>query len=473
MDQSPSESAMNRFLETAPDFREPTLVQVVPGMPTLPQLKAMAQARKAEGLPTVDQSAGDIDALGKPLDPQFLQWRREFRDLLKTKAGDLVFPHKSGEVDGYPAHYQMAYPEVVEILADSFGIKGPHLAVQTSSGRNALSMLFHALRLRALSEKGMEEDGALAMILDPMAWSGYTPLADDLGIHLINSPGVKGHSLGQSAEGLKAAIEFAKTQELSPAGIITVIPSNPTGLGMPAEELQKMLETAAESKIPLLVDAFYSPLDPEGHRHAVNFEELENLPPEILQYLGILVGETKVTHSQIKTATAFWMSPKGYDGIAKDIIGAAQRRMSATNTYPVPPAALTAAALHTFKGGIHEAMGERWNALQAARNGLRRMFDSLGLPLTIGDSFYGMAALVDAGGNSLIRDDEGRPIDDPVETVRQLVKKYGLVPAPGITFRSSLSAAKTMRLTATASTKELVMLQGIFEQMIREAQIHG
>ena len=129
--------------------------------------------------------------------------------------------------------------------------------------------------------------------------------------------------------------------------------------------------------------------------------------------------------------------------------------------------------IYQYPEGIHKAMGPRWNALVAARNGIKQTFDDFQLPLTIGGSFYGVGALVDSDGNSLIRDVEGRPISDPVQAVKELITQHGLVGAPGITFRSSSSAAKTIRLTATASKKELAELKNIIDCMLEKARFHG
>ena len=473
---SASQSAMEDFIAQAPDFRDPVFVAKIKDMPTLPDLGVLAVARQLEGLPTVEQSAGDIAALGQPLNPEFLEYIDEVREKIVDPQGKPIFPRDSGEIDGFLGKYQMVYPGAVEVLADSWGIKGRVLGVQTMSGRNALAMYFHALRQRALAlqKDGKLPKGQLAIILDPYAWSGYQPLATDLDIALINSPISAENNLGQSAEGLKEALKFAKFQEFITIGILSVVPSNPIGLGISSEEMAKMIGIAAKDDVPILIDAFYSPLDERGHQEAVGMPYLEKeLPPEILKYLALLVGETKVTHSQTKTGTLIHMAPEGHDELAQQLMILVKKRMSTTNTYPTPRAALTSFALHQYPEGIHKAMGPRWNALVAARNGIKQTFDDFQLPLTIGGSFYGVGALVDGDGSSLIRDVEGRPISDPVQAVKELITQHGLVGAPGITFRSSSSAAKTIRLTATASKKELAELKNIIDCMLEKARFHG
>jgi len=465
---SPSEAAMESFIAQSPDLHEPALVKPVPGLPTLPDLKADAQARKAQGLPTIDQSAGDIAALNQPMNPDFIEYRETLRPQLVDQYGKPAFPEANGEVHGYPSNYKREYPIGIEKLAKGWGIeKTPFLGLQTVSGRNVLDLVFRGLKANALKQDGTKEP---AIILDPMAWSGYKPLAGELGIKLLNGPTVEGHSLSQSEEGFRSSLEMIRDKKLNPAALVTVVPSNPTGLGITKEELIKLATAAAEEKVPLLIDAFYSPLHPEGHKASVHIGELEKeLPPEILKYIGIIVGETKVSDSQKKTGSFLWMAPKGHDDLAKSLLQIARKRMQDTNTYPRPDEVLTSIALHEYPDGIHAAMGPRWEALQGARQGIKKVFDELGLPLTIGSSFYGTAALVDPSGESLIRDKEGRPIEGTEETIKALTNDHGIVGAPGLMFRSSPSAGKTVRLTATATPQDIEQLKNVFGEMLEKA----
>jgi aspartate/methionine/tyrosine aminotransferase len=466
-----SAEAMQAYIAQAEDLHEPAMQVSNPNLPTLPDLKALAQQRRAEGEEVIDQSAGDIDALNQPLSPDFLAYVEEYRNTAKDEKGNPLFPRAEGEVGEWPANYQRAYPEAIKLLGRSWGIeKTPFLGIQTVSGRNALDLMFRGLLARAKTKKGSDKEPAL--ILDPFAWSGYGPLARDLGIKLINTPATEG--LTQSPEALIEALEYARQQGLNPVGTVLVTPSNPTGLGMPKENLKALAEAAAEADIPLLVDAFYSPLDPKGHDEAVNLAYLENvLPPEVLKYISMLVGETKVTSSQKKTGTLINLAPEGHDEIAKILYKIALKRISTTNAYPRPDEVATAMALHTYPGGIHDAMGPRWTALEETRKAIRELCDDLGLPLSIGESFYALIALVDPEGNGLVRDEEGAPVDDPKEIIDTLIRRFGLVGAPGLMFRSTESAKNMARLTATASPDEVAALRGVLEQMLQEAQQHG
>lgn len=470
--QSPSHEAMERFLRTAEGLHVPQRwVSPNPPLPTLPALKKAAQARRAQGLETVDQSAGDIDDVGQPMNPEFYRWIEQIRGIL-VSAGHKEFARTDRAPSGYPGHYQQQYPVVTDKLAESLGLREtPHQALQTVSGRAALDFALRGLLARA-QEKGLELPPAI--ILDPLAWSGYQPLAKDLGIEIIQAPVTEGHGLANSEEGLQAALAFAKNNGLAPIAAIPILPSNPTGAGMDREELRRFIESAAERELPVMIDGFYSPLHPWGHQHAIPLGWLEqNLTPEALGHLGVVVGETKVTSSQEKTGSVVWLAPKGHDQIAKTVIGAGMGRLSTTNSYPRPSEAMAAYALHTFPGGIHAAMGPRYVALDRTRAAMRAACDALELPLTIGGSFYGTAALVDSSGQTLIRDAEGRPVEDTNRAIQTLVERFGLVGAPGGMFSSAPEAGVMARLTAAVTLDDVAAVKTIFGQMLEEARRHG
>jgi hypothetical protein len=195
--------------------------------------------------------------------------------------------------------------------------------------------------------------------------------------------------------------------------------------------------------------------------------ELEQaLAPEALAYLGAIVGETKVTSSQNKTSTLFWFAPDtDNNAIAETVTEAALQRLRTTNSYPRPNEALVAYALHTFPGGIHEAMGPRYRALDDARQAMRTVCDTHGLPLSIGGSFYGTVALVDESGRSLIRDDDGNPLDDPRLISELLINRFGLVGAPGGMFSSAPEANRMVRLTAAVTLEQVEKVGEIFARL--------
>ena len=266
-------------------------------------------------------------------------------------------------------------------------------------------------------------------------------------------------------------LEFARDNGLTPIAAVPILPSNPTGVGMERTELARFIEAAAAADLPVMIDAFYSPLVPEGHAEAVPLGWLEReLAPEALAYLGVLVGETKVTSSQNKTGTMIWLAPKGHDDIANVVIETALTRMRAINGYPRPQDALVAYALHTFPGGVHAAMGPRYEALDATRRAMRAACDEYDLPFSIGGSFYGTAALVDEDGQSLIRDGDGHPLTDPRQVSELLINEFGLVGAPGGMFTPAPEGASMVRLTAAVTLEDVEKVGGIFGRLVEAAR---
>ena len=456
---------MDRFVARSAGLRVPRVSIAVPGLPTLPDLKKLARDRRAAGLAVIDQSAGDIDDVGQPLHPELPAWIEETRDRLVV-AGASELRRTTGDAYGYPANYQQQYPAVLAILAHSWGIRGPTLAVQTVSGRAVLDCAFRGLIARAKTRKLATP---YALMLDPLAWSGYQPLAADLDLQLIHMPAVPGHGLAASAEGLRAGLEFAASLGSSVIGAVPVVPSNPSGIGLTADELLALVQTAAAADVPVLIDAFYSPLDPRGHAVCVPFAELEaRLAPEALGNVGMVVGETKVASSQNKTASLFWCAPPGHDATARTVTHHANERLKTTNLYPRPQEAVVAAALHTFPGGLHAAMGPRYVALRDARDAMRSECDRLGIPLSIGGSFYGTAALVDGQGASLLRDNEGQPLGDARAMISALVARYGLVGAPGGMFSPAPEATVMVRLTAAVTLDDIARVGHILAQLLEQ-----
>lgn len=461
---SPSALALQRFIERSPGLREPRVSVKIPGLPTLPDLKKVAQDHRAAGHQVIDQSAGDIDDVGQPLSEEFISWIDEARDAL-AKEDPAGFRRTSGDAYGFPGNYRQQFPVVTATLARSWGISAtPFLSMQTVSGRAAIDFTFRGL-IRRAEEAGKK--GKFALILDPLAWSGYKPLAADLGLAMVHAPAVPQHGLSSSVEGLRSALAFAADNDLVPIGAIPILPSNPTGQGMDREELRRFVEHAAAADLPVVIDAFYSPLSPRGHAEEVPLGYLERrLAPEALQYLGVIVGETKVTSSQNKTSTLFWLDPEpGEASIATTVVETAMQRLRTTNSYPRPNEALVAYALHTFPGGIHRAMGPRYAALDNTREAMREACDRHGLPLAIGGSFYGTVALVDEGGTSLIRDENGESLTDPRRVSAMLIERFGLVGAPGGMFSPAPEANTMVRLTAAVTLEDVEKVGGIFARL--------
>jgi len=466
-----SEQAMRRFVALSPGLQDPRRSVHDPRLPTLPDLKMIARERRAAGHDVIDQSAGDIDDVGEPLADAFSEWVEETRDRLVGE-GYGYFARTPGNPFGFPANYQQQFPVVTEALARSWGVqRTPCEALQTLSGRTVIDYALRGLVARA---RAAGKEPPYVVLLDPFAWSGYRPLAADLDLSLIHGPARPDRGLATSAESLAAALELSEAEGLTAIGAVPILPSNPTGVGLELAELGRLVETAAEADVPVVVDAFYSPIAPEGHAEAIPLSGLEReLAPEALGYLGIIVGETKVTSSQNKTGSLLWMAPAGRDEVAQRVLAEARRRMRATNGYPRAQEALVAYALHTFPDGIHAAMGPRYRALEAARVAMREAFDELGLPLSVGGSFYGTAALVDDTGETLVRDADGRPLTDPRAVSATLIERFGLVGAPGGMFSPAPEAAKTARLTAAVTLEDVGKVRGILARMLDEARRHG
>jgi aspartate/methionine/tyrosine aminotransferase len=465
---SVSALAMDRFVASSPGLQQPRIAEKIPGLPTLPDLKLLAHERRAAGLPVIDQSAGDIDEVGQPLSEEFVAWIPEARDRL-VAAGCTGVRRTTGDAYGFPSIYRQQFPEVPAALARSWGIeRTPIRTLQTLSGRTILDFTFRGLLRRAGDRLSGRQP---ALILDPLAWSGYRPLAADLGLKLVHLPARPGRGLAASAEGLAVAIAFARERGLEPIAALSVLPSNPSGVGLPGDELVRYVETAAAADLPVLLDAFYSPLAPEGHAEAVPLGMLERtLAPEALALVGTVVGETKVTSSQNKTGSVLWFAPEGRREVADVVVDGAAARMRTTNCYPRPQEVLVAYALHTFAGGVHAAMGPRYTALHAARVAMREAADALGLPLSIGGSFYGTAGLVDPDGVGLVRDADGRPLTDGKAISETLISRFGLVGAPGPMFSSAPEASSLIRLTAAVTLEDVAGLRSIMETMLDEAR---
>lgn len=461
---SPSEKAMETFLRESAAFQNPLLGSEIQGMPSLPALKKMAQQM---GDDSVDMSAGDIADVGIDMDSNFLKTKDETRKALIKAGHKKLFGYCPGELDGYPSGYTQEYPVVIERVAKSLGITQPYESLQSISGRTILADCLSGWEQLADIE-GIK--GKRGIIADPLSWPGMKTLADGKSIKTLYAPVIPTHSLGASPEGLEKTLTFAKEKKITPIGIYTIIPSNPTGLTPTPDDLVEMVKIAAKHKIPFMIDAFYAPLHPEGHNTAIPMAYLqEKLTEEELQFLSIAIGTTKIIASGAKTAEIFWFAPKGYENIARTISKRATKEKLDRNAYPIARFALQTYHLHEY--GIHKAMGNRYKAIETGRQAIRELCNDLDLPLTIGASYYGITALV-KGGKSLIRDEEGRPITDPSKAVNTLATQYGLVGAPGPMFRPEDQAAVLLRLTAASTAEKIARLKQILAQMIDNAERH-
>jgi aspartate/methionine/tyrosine aminotransferase len=115
-------------------------------------------------------------------------------------------------------------------------------------------------------------------------------------------------------------------------------------------------------------------------------------------------------------------------------------------------------------------MGPRYIALRDARDAMRSVCDRLEIPLSIGGSFYGTAALVDAQGRSLLKDDRGAALTDAKAVISALVARYGLVGAPGGMFSPAPEATLLVRLTAAVTLADVERVGVILEQLLEQAR---
>ncbi|MDP2624699.1 MAG: aminotransferase class I/II-fold pyridoxal phosphate-dependent enzyme [Candidatus Peregrinibacteria bacterium] len=470
-----SAPSMSDYIDKSPEFGKAILLdQSQPGGPTLPDLKKMTQALQAQGREVIDQSAGCISLVDQPLNPEFLAWILEYRGKFKEGGPDspLVFPYNMKGIYTHDQNYDLEYPRMLGVVAEDIGITTPYEATSTVAGRAALGGAFFGWQ-QENNRRNLEEgtDKKAAIILPPLAWSGYEPLAKMMGFELIYAPAVSERGLNETNEGLEAGITLAKAKGFRPIAAISINSSNPTGETTDPAETKKEVGTCAEERMSFFMDGFYSPIARKGQKETLGLEALQaELTPKELSVVQVLVGETKVTDSQKKTAQLFNLAPDGHNEKAHRLMGDAITFKKTYNLYARPDEALTAAALHSFPGGIHEAMGPRYQSLEAARQAMRTRVGAL-IPLVGADSFYSTVAMVDEKGETLVRDTEGRPVTDPKKASATLVDRFGLVQAPGGLFRPG--AHKLARATAAVTVETVNRIEGIIQQMLDEAERHG
>lgn len=450
---------MDKFVAQNYALRRPVLGRPYKGA-SLQQLKAAAQAIERNGGTVIDQSAGDISLVGKDLSPAFKEYRKDIGSLVKIKSN----PRNPGVYD-QPQNYAAEYPEVLKMIAKGLGITAPFEGMSTVSGRAAINCFLTTVRQASSSADLIESrDTKPVLIVDPLTWSGYQDSAGEIGIQLVYSPMVNGHGLLQSPEGVMESIEMVKNDpSLRLMGVTTIQPSNPTGLGVSVETLKAIAEICAKENIFFNIDAFYSVIARNG-TGILGLKELQELAPEVLGKISVLVGETKATDSQKKTASMFWFSPEGYEGMARTYMAGARKVKGNWNLYARPDEAITAAALWSFPSGIHTAMGPRFDAISEARREMEASLSSK-IPFIIGDSFYGTGVLFAPDGHPLVRDSEGRPVSDTKQAMDILLSEYNLMVAPGAMFRPE-GAELLARFTAASTPEEIAKVSLVVNRLL-------
>lgn len=451
---------MEEFVSGNEALKRPVLGRPYKGA-SLQEMKAAAQKLGGD---IIDQSAGDISLVGEDLDPAFKDYRRDIGKIVGIESDA-----KSLGMYDLPQNYAAEYPKVLDLIArKGLNISGPYQGMSTISGRTAINSFLTGVRQR--SEKMDAESGVRAkptMIVDPLTWSGYQDSAQEIGIQLVYSPTTDGHGLLQSPAGVREAMEFVKNNpSLRLMGVNTIQPSNPTGLGVSPETLKEIAEICAENNVFFNIDAFYSVIARNGV-DILGLKELQKLPPEVLGKISVLVGETKATDSQKKTASMFWFAPQGHDEMAKSYMAAAKKVKGNWNAYARPDEAITAAALWSFPQGIHAAMGPRYQAINNARNLMNDQL-SAQIPFQIGDSFYGTGALIGPDGQPLVRDKTGRPVSGTQEAMSILANEHKLMIAPGEMFRPE-GANLLARFTAASTEEEIRKVGDVIRKLVKQS----
>lgn len=475
---SPAESRMMGMIDQSQELKEPRLWQPHQNLPDLPQLGVLARQKRSEGQQVADMTAGDIANTKKGLNPDFIKHFKDCRYDLKKTDGTPVFAYHDGELyDGLPARYELGFPEVMDTVAQNFGIdidKTPYKGFQTVAGRTALAMAFMGLLERC---KQKHPDQAPAVILDAFVWSGYQPLFRKLGIQMIHAPANSEQGLSMSAESLKETFEMAKKKNLAIAGVVPIVPSNPHGHTIDFDELVKIATISANEDTALFFDIFYAALARKGLNEAAPMGRLsKTLPPEVLKYIGFLTGETKVISSNKKTGTIIWFAPKGHEDIATIVNKTAMDEIHRPlSTYPRIDEAWGQYALHTYRSinpeadHIHEAMGERYQLIEANRQKIREIANSLNLGIVGQDSFYMVMALTADDGETLIRNSDGSPVHDPIESI-QTLSRYGILGAPGRLFNPTSATSSMIRVSAASNAAELSIFENGLKALVDNAK---
>gem|GEM_PF-4859532 len=469
---------MMEMINRTPELREPKLWQPHVGLPDLPQLGILARQKRNEGQKIADMTAGDIHNTKKGLNPDFIAYYENCRYSLRKSDGTPVFPYHDGELyDGLPSRYELGFPEVMDTVVKNFGIdttKTPYKGFQTVSGRTALAMAFMGLRERC---KEKHPDKQPSVILDAFVWSGYQPLFRKLGIQMIHAPANASQGLSMSAESLEEAIAMAKRGNFAVAGVVPIMPSNPHGHTIDFDELVKIATISANTDAPLLFDVFYAALAKKGQNEAAPMGKLsKSLPPEVLKYIGFLTGETKVISSNKKTGTIIWFAPEGHEDVAETVNRVAMDEIHRPlSTYPRIDEVWAQFALHSYRSPnpeanhIHEAMGQRYALIESNRRRIRQIADSLNLGIVGQDSFYMVMALAADTGETLIRNPDGSPIHDPIESI-QALSRYGILGAPGRLFSPTTVTSSMIRVSAASNDVELDIFENGLRTLVDEAK---
>ncbi|EKD93865.1 MAG: hypothetical protein ACD_28C00035G0002 [uncultured bacterium] len=451
--------SMEQYIELSAQeagWKNPVLAEKYTGQ-SLPTLKEMARRTGA-----LDQTAGDIGDVKQPLNPDFFAFREGLRE------EHAEFKRSEGDAHDFDSGYRPEFPQETIAKLASYGFTKPVDMVHSTSGRAAIFELFYGLE--SLTEEGKIPVG----ILDPVAWSGLRDSATKTRIQPLFAPTKEGHGFTLTEDGLLESLNFLKAHpQYQPSFAYTIVPSNPTGEKAKYDELVKIAETAAANGLTLVIDIIYLAISPtEGPAHdnpqlrgLIHYLET-HLSPEAWQSIVFVEGETKIVGTP---RTGGLIIPKG--GARNATLAAAARDVKQViNTYPDPMSALNATALHRFPEGIQGAMGRRYEGLEGSRRSFKNRIGKL-IPIVGGNSFYFLGALVDGEGKPLIRDEQGRPVQDPKRASEILLQNHNLAAAPGDMFRPGQHS--TYRFSAATTPNVIQRLGDIIEGLVEEAERKG
>lgn len=452
-------------------WREPVTVGEYYGQ-TLPAMKVAARNAGA-----LDFTAGDIGDTQEGLSDEFMQWMQHVREE-QVRKGYAPFRESPNDIHGFPSFYQPDHAPLQIAKLRSYGMMDAgatpveaHVSSNNvSSGRAAIDGLFHGFNRMA---RAMELQKPPTGVLDPLAWGGLRDLLEQNDLKGVYAPVTEEGGFGLTAEGLATSVEWLSLRNENPLFAYTIVPSNPSGERTSNERLIALAQEANRQQMTLVIDIFYLPISPEGLTDSPLAHLRNNLTEEEWANVVVIEGDTKAVGFPRTAGIMMSTSTDGPQftdarGIRptyknKFLADKFQQRKAAVNTYPDPQSALGSLTLHTFPGGIHAAMGERYDTLEDSRRILNEQVGEL-IPVVGDNSFYSAVALVDDEGKSLIRDLQGNPVTESENIGQRLINDHQLAIAPMGLFRNGVPGTFA-RATAATTRANMERFLGIIQKL--------
>ena len=264
---SPSELAMERFIAQAPGLQQPQLAVPMPGSPDAAGLEEARAGSPGRG-PCRDRPVGRRHRRCRPA-----ALRRTSRHGSKRRAIEIV---AEGCVGASPHHRRrIRLPrQLPAAVPGGDGCPGrraggsrstPVRTIQTVSGRTAIDLVFRGLMARADAGKA-GKTGKRALIFDTLEWSGYRPLARALDLEMVHAPAIPKHGLSSSAEGLRGRARLRPRPGADSDRGSADPAEQPHRRGHGAKRARPLRgDRGCKADLPVMIDAFYSPLVPTGH----------------------------------------------------------------------------------------------------------------------------------------------------------------------------------------------------------------